>query len=463
MIKIRTKLLLYFSMILMLVIAFSLVRGQNEQQIRDLHDEYTKHSLLFNELIQSTTETYQVLLIYVQQPIAKNLAEFENSKRKLQSTLEALPTKTGKIENYKQMFHSFIELAQNTVEHIGTNDISIYSTYLNEAEKVSSYINETTLMILNAELTDYQETIPLVEEKVKYTKRMGTMILVAMIIFSILYAHWFSNGITRTIDKLTKSAQDISKGNYQTADVIVPKKDELWFLANTFNQMKRNVDFSVKQIEEKSKLAQQLKETELRSLQNQINPHFLFNTLNVISKLSFIEGAERTSELITSVSTLLRYNIGKMDRPTTLRNEVEIVKEYFFIQKTRFGDRVEFNEWIDEDCLHVPIPCLTLQPIVENAFIHGIEEMISGAIIELNIYRQMGKVIIEVRDNGAGMSEQTIEQLLSLEEFKSENSTGIGMRNVISRLQLFNEANEVYIESTIGKGTVVTIELDVTE
>src|SRR5699024_2109672 len=104
---------------------------------------------------------------------------------------------------------------------------------------------------------------------------------------------------------------------------------------------------SVQEMEEKSRLAQLLKEMELKSLQNQINPHFLFNTLNTISKLSYMEGAEKTSDLIASVSALLRYNIGNLDRETYLKDEVMIVNEYIFIQQTRFGDRVTFHQDID--------------------------------------------------------------------------------------------------------------------
>ncbi len=124
---------------------------------------------------------------------------------------------------------------------------------------------------------------------------------------------------------------------------------------------------------------------------------------------------------------MLRYNIGNLERETSLRDEVKIVNEYFFIQKTRFGDRVEFYQNIDPDCLSAPLPCLTLQPIIENAFVHGIEDMAEGAKIELNIYQKDKKVCIEIIDNGKGMDQQTIERLMDTkieDETSSRKSSG---------------------------------------
>lgn len=365
------------------------------------------------------------------------------------------------------MITSFMEETDLVIEGIANQDIQEYSIYLNEAERTSSHIHEKTLDIINVELANYHELSVLIDEKVINTKKMGTTIIIAIIFLSILFAIWFSNGITRTIRRLTKAAQEISSGRYTGKDVTVSRKDELWFLTKTFNEMKRNILESVSELEEKARLAQLLKEMELKSLQNQINPHFLFNTLNTISKTSYIEGAERTSDLISSVSTLLRYNIGNLDRQTTLKDEVEIIKEYFYIQKARFRDRVEFIENVDPSCLSTPLPCLTFQPIVENAFIHGIESLAEGAKIELHIYHEDEKVCVDVKDNGVGMDQKTLNRLLGKEEESdftssqngSGHSTGIGMKNVMDRLTLFDKESTFTISSSIGEGTKVSIRL----
>lgn len=470
MIKIRTKLILYFAIVLLFILLIYFVGEQNSQKVTKLHNESLDHLFLLNEMTKVTNETFQSLQIYVQEPLPENLLYYEDDKQKLLQLQEKFATTKGKRiprENYLNMMSSFLELANQTIESVHKQDIEQYSSTLNEAEKTSRYIHEKTLDLINTELTEYQELFSFTDGKIKNSRYLGTSIIIAIIILSIIFALWFSNGITSTISRLTKAAQEISAGRYSGEDVVVSRKDELWFLTKTFNQMKKNIMHSVKEIQEKARLAQLLKEMELKSLQNQINPHFLFNTLNTISKMSYIEGAERTSELISSVSTLLRYNIGNLDRQTVLKDEVKIVNEYFFIQKTRFGDRVEFYQNIDPDCLSAPLPCLTLQPIIENAFVHGIEEMAEGAKIELNIYQKGDRLCIEIKDNGKGMDQQTIERLMDTniddEEASSRkssgHSTGIGIRNVMSRLKLFDKASNISISSELGKGTTVSLYL----
>jgi len=200
---------------------------------------------------------------------------------------------------------------------------------------------------------------------------------------------------------------------------------------------------------------------ELKQLQNQINPHFLFNTLNTVSKMAYLEDAKATSDLIESVAALLRHSLGQIDKNVSLRDEVGVVKEYFHIQKIRFSERSQFKLNVDESCLEIEIPRLTLQPLVENAFIHGIEEKEEGGIITLNIYQMETNVIVEVRDDGVGMDQGKIRQLLSLSTVDTDHvghSTGIGLTNVIRRLQLHYQIPDVMeIESVPGEGTTVRL------
>lgn len=188
-------------------------------------------------------------------------------------------------------------------------------------------------------------------------------------------------------------------------------RDEMRFLATTFNNMRSNIRDLVVEIKQKSELDQLVKKMELKSLQNQINPHFLFNTLNMVSKMAYVESAERTSELVDSVSTLLRYNLKKMNYIVQLRDEVNIVKEYLFIQRMRFDDRVAFTDDIEERALDCLLPPLTLQPFIENAFTHGVESYEQGGKLHLAIYESGNDVIVEVQDNGVGIDPETIDRL----------------------------------------------------
>lgn len=470
MIKIRTKLLIYFATILFLIVLLFFVRDQSNQRIMELNNENDAYLFLLNEIAKKTNQTFDALQIYLNEPLQENLSVYQENKEQiiqLQQRFYEIENESIAKKNYVNLMVSFLEQTEKTVDAVEKQDIESYSLLINEANKNSTYIYEETLDLINNELSHYHELSKLMDKKISSMKKMGITILIGIILLSVIFAIWFSNGITRTIEKLTRAAQEISERRYTGEDVVVSRKDELWFLTKTFNEMKRNILESMSEIEEKAKMAQLLKEMELKSLQNQINPHFLFNTLNTISKTSFIEGAEKTSDLIASISALLRYNIGSLDRQTLLKDEVNIIREYFFIQQSRFGDRVEFIENIDPNCLSISIPCLTLQPIVENAFIHGIEGMAEGARIELIIYEDNDFVCIEVRDNGVGMDIETQQRLMNVDDNIEANvpkkgtghSTGIGMRNVISRLSLFQKESKVEVVSKIGEGTTVRIRL----
>jgi sensor histidine kinase YesM len=294
----------------------------------------------------------------------------------------------------------------------------------------------------------------------------------AAFFLSTLLALWISGGITRPISYLSRAAKEISKGNLAGEDIKITTKDELKLLTETFNQMRSNLKVLVTEIKQQGELDKLLKELELRSLQNQMNPHFLFNTLNTVSKMAYLEEAEETSRLIEAVAALLRYNLSDFDKVSTLRDEVSIVKEYFFIQKTRFGDRIQFISDIQDECLDIEIPSLILQPLVENAFTHGVEEYEDNGVIQLHIYRKSDQINVEVIDNGAGMDEPTRRKLIQYAdgldseenelEKRKDRSNGIAVKNVIRRLQLFYQRkNIVEIESELKKGTIFRLTIPV--
>ena len=175
--------------------------------------------------------------------------------------------------------------------------------------------------------------------------------------------------------------------------------------------------------------------------------------------MAYIEGAEQTSDLTISTSNLLRYNLRKLDEAVSISDEIMNAKEYFSIQKARFRDRVRFELNVEEDCLNQLIPCLTIQPLLENAFIHGIEHMEKDAVIGLEIKRVLNNIVISVYDNGKGMSDEIKASLLdtSYQLQGVKKSTGLGTTNVFKRLTLYyGEDNIVGIETEINKGTKIS-------
>ncbi|RHW42856.1 sensor histidine kinase [Neobacillus notoginsengisoli] len=471
MFSIRTKMIVYSMVLVFLLNGVAYFLYQNSQESGDQYNALLQRFFLLNDLSMSSRNVYDSLNAYLLDSSPEKAQNYWANREKLkdlQAHLGYQMEHDTAVKNYYYLIESFLEECAGLHNSYNRKEAAVFSGQLTELSRISMYIQEATLSLINNELTNYQTFYKDMHRKNELFKTIGISIFTASILLSILFALWFSNGITRPITLLSKAAREISSGKFDGADVKSMTKDELRFLTETFNNMRRNIHRLILEIKQKSELDALLKEMELKSLQNQINPHFLFNTLNTVSKMAYIEGAEKTSDLIDSVGALLRYNLGNLDKPTTLKDEVSVVQEYFFIQQTRFGDRVQFKKDIDETCLSLPIPILTLQPIVENAFIHGVESYESDALLSLHVYRRAGSVVVEVIDNGVGMDEWTKKRLLQPDgglpasQKPSGHVTGLGLQNVIKRLQLFyGQETIIEIDSKLGEGTSVRLLLPV--
>jgi len=476
--RIRSKLLLYFIVLVVLLTSVGMFFYDRSEKLVSEYDESFERFLLLNDISQRSNFLTEKLHGYILDKEKSYLQDYRSEKLKLikdqKRLVKVMNTNDVTLTNYKNMIDSFLDEGDATIGAFQQDQINLYSNHFNEVLKVNSFIQESTLALLNNKLTDYQKFYDQMEQQNHYYKLLSISLFAAAFFLSTLLALWISGGITKPISLLSRAAKEISKGNLSGEDIKITTKDELKLLTETFNQMRSNLKVLVTEIKQQGELDKLLKELELRSLQNQMNPHFLFNTLNTVSKMAYLEEAEETSRLIEAVAALLRYNLSDFDKVSTLRDEVSIVKEYFFIQKTRFGDRIQFITEIQEEYLDIEIPSLILQPLIENAFTHGVEEYEENGIIELHIYRLNDHIHVEVIDNGAGMDERTKRKLLhyvdgldneenvELEKTK-EQSNGIAVKNVIKRLQLFyQQKNVVEIESELNKGTIFRLKIPVT-
>jgi two-component system LytT family sensor kinase len=207
-------------------------------------------------------------------------------------------------------------------------------------------------------------------------------------------------------------------------------------------------------LEEQEKL---LLEARLDALQSQINPHFLFNTLNSVSSLVRFD-PDRARELIVKLSKILRRLLGKHDEFVQLREEIEFVDDYLDIEVVRFGrDKLRVYKHLDPDTLDFVIPAILLQPLVENSIKHGLAPKVDGGSITIRSRLQEGKLIIQVEDDGVGMS---APPAVAAQQMGS--GRGIGMVNVAERLHvLFGDEGKLTVQSRDGQGTLVVLEVPV--
>jgi sensor histidine kinase YesM len=427
--------------------------------------------LLFNEISRQSTQVYEKVNAYVVEKDPVFIEEYKDIKKRLQKNNVRLQDDaiTGinkdELEKYQRMIQNLLFESDLTIWAVRYDNLDQYTTHAKEVRNISSYILESTLQLLNFELAEYQTFYQEMEHRQNAFKWFTINLFSSTLLFALLTALWFSKGLTKPLRNLSKAAKEVSAGNFDGPPIKVKTNDEVKILSDSFQNMRENIKQLIDEIKEKSELDKLLKELELNHLQNQINPHFLFNTLNTISRMAYLEEANVTSRLIQSVSTLLRSSLGDINKSVTLKEEVQVVKEYFYIQKTRFAERITFKTEIDEGCLNVKIPALTLQPLVENSFIHGVEGLEKGGEISLSIYRTGQTIIVELKDNGKGMNEEMKQRIFSTEridlyEEHSGHSTGIGLRNVIKRLRLVYKQQDILeIHSERNKGTTIRIKL----
>lgn len=278
-------------------------------------------------------------------------------------------------------------------------------------------------------------------------------LLVLAMAFFLLISVFISAKITQPIKRLKKSMEKVERGDFDTY-IHIKGADEVEQLSRRFNIMVSRI----RQLMDQIILEQEAKRKyELEVLQSQINPHFLYNTLNSVVRMVGIGKNEEVITTITSLSKLFRISLSRGKNIITVQEELEHVRNYLIIQKMRYKDKFEFEIEAEDRVLACKTVKLILQPLVENSIHHGIEYMADKGLIRITARVVDGKVLFQVIDNGVGMSEQTLEALLR-GQAKSDKGSGVGVKNVQERIRLyFGEGYGLQMESQLEAGTTVNV------
>lgn len=275
----------------------------------------------------------------------------------------------------------------------------------------------------------------------------GFVIILFMIFFSIRY--------TEPMINMMGVIKKVEQGDL-TVRTEVKSNDEIGQLGNSLNNMIEEIQLLINKLieEEQSK-----KELELEALHAQINPHFLYNTLNTIKWMAKIQGDKSVSKAITALIKLLRISINLGKDMISLREEIDYVKNYIVIQKLRFNESINMNYEIDEECLDFTVPKLILQPIVENSIIYGFEDERLELNIEIKVFKNGDNLVIEIKDDGPGIESEILKNILK--SISDENKfSKVGLNNVNQRIKLYcgNEYG-LEVETELGKGTKVIVNI----
>ncbi|MGL4791131.1 MAG: sensor histidine kinase, partial [Anaerotignaceae bacterium] len=270
---------------------------------------------------------------------------------------------------------------------------------------------------------------------------------------TIIYSY-ISKRVSAPILSLEQSVKKLEDGNWDT-DIEISGFYEVRHLGNAIKNMALQIQKLLVDIVNEHEAK---RKSDLSVLQNQINPHFLYNTLDVIVWMIENEKQSEAVKAVTALARFFRISLSKGNNIITVADEIEHVRNYLTIQDMRFKNRFTYNFQIQEEALQLGTIKLVLQPLVENAIYHAMEFMDGDGVIEIKVFQEQHKLKMVVKDNGCGMTEDVVKKLLDGEEFPSGRGSGVGVRNVQERIKLlFGESYGLEIFSEPDEGTEITI------
>lgn len=294
----------------------------------------------------------------------------------------------------------------------------------------------------------------LYENQQKLTETLIYTSIIIILIIS-LAALLVSDQITRPLNEMIETIKKIREGRKEIR-VKDPGSDEIGTLGDSFNSMLDEIDALIQKKYESELL---IRDAEYNALQSQINPHFLYNTLDAMSNMARLSNCPDVSDMSLSLAKMFRYNLDMKNPLSTISREIAHLKNYIYVMAERTHDSVKYEIDLDESISQNVIPKLSIQPIVENALIHGLKNKKGEKNISIHAKPVGNDVAIEIFDNGVGMNPNSLNELLTKDDLKTVKSgDSIGLTNINARIKmLFGEKYGISIQSEIGCGTTVVL------
>ncbi|WP_159885626.1 sensor histidine kinase [Paenibacillus puerhi] len=471
--SIKARMLAIFIMIIAMMTVGFIISFYRQSVIATEYNHFIRNYSDLSRLpifINKSSKNFEALLMEKSEEALHN---YEQANLEIDTILLPIRNEIGESDNnliYYRTLSNMLEQQKAMVKQILQNPNYSDITYLrNLYVQMNQQAQWLTISYLDYSSGQYVFML----EKARQMEKMVYLIIVCFSLLSIGAAVMLSKGLFDTILMLSKSAKLLSMdAQFHTPDLKIGKYMELNTVVEAFNKMKNNMRLYIIELQEKVRIESELnserlinlekdrllKETQLLSLQMQMNPHFLFNTLNIISRKAMLQKTQTAIELIQSISAILRYNLDNQANPVPLSEEIQILNSYILIQQVRFGDRMSFQLHSTSKSLDALIPPMILQPVVENAIVHGMKNVLKDGKIYIFLNEDEDHIRIEITDNGAGMPEEQIARLFN--GIHEKNGKSIGLHNVRQRLQLYFERDDLLsVSSTLGCGTNVMISI----
>ena len=409
---------------------------------------------------------------YVREPSQESSQTFADACAAAEESLAALPFDYAKIgedryartwslrqgyAGYQKARDAFLQLAPSAEDYVER----MYAV-MDQQDYLAEYALRLTQATLEQENTTYSSHAT----RLQRLPWLYFGLLAAAVALMLLLIRVLNRAVVQPLLRLAQASRSIAGGDYTGADLPVHSGDEVGQLTGTFNRMKHAMAEHLSTLnalhrEEVRNLAleKDLEHTRLEVLKSQVNPHFLFNTLNMISCMARLEDASTTDQMIVHLGSLFRHNLRTKQQEVTLEEELDGLEDYIYLQQMRFDGRITVEKKIEADPAAVRLPSFTLQPIVENAFSHGLKSCEEGGRILLRGWMQGRTLILTVADNGRGMTPAELDALQEKIAQSERTGRSIGLGNISRRITMLYPEGRMQVFSQEGHGTVIRFEI----
>jgi len=476
----RTKLVLVFAFTMFMVAFVNLYMHVSINNVVGNIDKVYASNVSLNQLLTSLDDVQSNMFRYLNTKSTEALNDYYLSEQSYSEQIELLNDRPTDNElkltekNIRSISQAYLKLAASAVAAKRGRDVEQYRSIYEEASKLYGYLDTYINELNNARFKTNAESYNTLRASLGYMQTFSTVILLVAITGNMFVLLLLSSTITKPLTKLARQVEQVGRGDFDIDFITVESQDEIGVLAGAFNQMTDSLKEHVDQIKTRMAEESRLKETQLRMenslkesqlifLQSQINPHFLYNTLNAGAQLAMLEGAEKTTLFIENLADFFRYSVKHTGQTSSLADEISQVETYLHIINVRFSNEIQYVKRVEGQIERIMMPGVILQPIVENAINHGLRDVTWEKRITITVCEEEERILVTVADNGKGMTQEEIQAVLEGQpmaiEMDGQQHRGTGLKNVIERLRIYYSMHNVFeIKSAgRGRGTAVSI------
>lgn len=481
--SLRAKLLIFFVVIVLAVTVIGLYSYTVAYRYTDEFQKTLQSHYRINTFLLALRKDYEQLNTSMKSTLPIDFTAVQESQEKLNVLLDWINRESNtsqqayfQINALRNALGVYIQKSNESIKEYTQGGKDYFPEYY-MAQRIYFYMEKYLSDLQQIRLSEGWLYYYSLSRRSETTRWLVIGIIAFVALLSLRFTFVFSRHFTAPIHTLAEFSRRIAAGELDLPLINAPshQSDEIGVLTDSFNVMSQSIRTLVENLTEKSVLEKQLHEEELEkestlralreaqliSLQTQIKPHFLFNTLNVIARQAQLEKAEQSEALIRSLANLFRYNLVSHQQTVSLDQELAIIGEYIELQKKRFGERIQYRLNCAVNPSDIFLPPLILQPFVENSVCHGLEPKIEGGIVRVDIKERNGRYVIRIVDTGIGMDKETKLKLVASGSDLMEGFThGISIRNVLKRLNLYYSGEErAALYSKPGRGSLTVISI----